>query len=50
VQPYICILVRSKEARERAASAMLGPNQARVRTAPVTAVFAADLGASHGDP
>lgn len=44
IQPYTCILVKSASAREKLASCMLGPNKVRVRTAPVSAVFAADLG------
>lgn len=44
VQPYTVTLVQSREGRQRLAACMLGPNKARVLQAPVTAVFAADLG------
>lgn len=43
LQPYKVIVVKSPKAREQLASCMLGPNKRRVITAPVTAVFAADL-------
>ena len=44
VQPYTVTVVESKEMRHKLAACMLGPNKARVLQAPVTAVFAADLG------
>lgn len=44
MQPYTVTLVQSREGRQRLAACMLGPNKARVLQAPVTAVFAADLG------
>ncbi|DAZ93595.1 TPA: hypothetical protein N0F65_011779 [Lagenidium giganteum] len=43
MQPYACILVRTPEDRERIAVSMLAGNAARVKQAPVVAVFAADL-------
>ncbi len=44
IQPYRLIVVRSQAQRDKLASqAMLGANGVRVRTAPVTVVFAADL-------
>lgn len=44
VQPFTVTVVQSREGRQRLAACMLGPNKARVLQAPVTAVFAADLG------
>lgn len=44
VQPYACVVVRDPADRERIAGAMLASNAAKVRQAPVVAVFAADLG------
>lgn len=43
IQPYVLIVVRSLENRQRLAKAMLGANAAKVVTAPVTVVFAADI-------
>jgi nitroreductase len=43
-QPWACVLVKSKQQREALSEAMLGrKNAERVKEAPVTAVFLADL-------
>nr|CCA22394.1 nitroreductase family putative [Albugo laibachii Nc14] len=43
LQPYACVLVREKDDRDRLSSAMLASNADKVKSAPVIAVFAADL-------
>ncbi|KAG5184897.1 putative nitroreductase family, partial [Tribonema minus] len=42
-QPWACIIVRDEEQKEALAQAMVGPNIMKVRAAPLTAVFLADL-------
>ncbi|KAK3274215.1 hypothetical protein CYMTET_17592 [Cymbomonas tetramitiformis] len=42
VQPYVAIVVDSKDKKEAVSAAMLGPNAQRVLDAPATIVFAAD--------
>ena len=44
MQPFTVTIVQSRECRQKLAACMLGPNKARVLQAPLTAVFAADLG------
>lgn len=44
IQPWSVILVRDAGDRERLSTAMLGGNAKKVLSAPVTAVFCADLG------
>lgn len=44
VQPWSVVLVRDKAGREDLGTAMLGGNATKVLSAPVTAVFCADLG------
>lgn len=46
VQPWKCVIVRNDGGRDALASAMVSGNKARVREAPLTAVFLADLGSS----
>ena len=41
-QPWLCVVVRSEPQRGALAGAMLGRNQAVVKTAPLSLVFAAD--------
>lgn len=42
-QPLRVVLVRSDEARQRLVAHLAEPNQAKTRTAPLTAILAADL-------
>lgn len=42
LQPYKLLVVKSEEARSVLGKCMLGGNAARVETAPVTVIFAAD--------
>jgi nitroreductase len=42
-QPYACVVVRDQADREKLAEAMLETNGRKVKEAPVTVVFAADL-------
>lgn len=50
MQPWRCVFVTDRGARERLAKGMLGANGKRVVDAPVTAVFASDLRSSHRVP
>jgi nitroreductase len=45
LQPYKIIIVKNKESRSLLSNSMLGLNSEKVKTAPVTIVFAADKGA-----
>lgn len=47
VQPYTVIAVTDAKKRQQLSEAMLGSNARKVATAPVTVVFAADLGIVH---
>lgn len=49
-QPYVAIILRSEDDRAHLAPAMLASNQAKVTSAPLVVVFAADLEPSKGVP
>uniref|UniRef100_K3WSQ3 Nitroreductase domain-containing protein n=1 Tax=Globisporangium ultimum (strain ATCC 200006 / CBS 805.95 / DAOM BR144) TaxID=431595 RepID=K3WSQ3_GLOUD len=49
-QPYACVVVRDQADREKLAEAMLETNGRKVKEAPVTVVFAADLQPSRRVP
>ena len=44
LQPYRLLVVNSLSGKDKLAGAMIGKNEERVRTAPVTCIFAADKG------
>lgn len=44
MQPYVCVVVRQQDDRDRLAEAMLHANGQKVKDAPVVVVFAADTG------
>lgn len=44
MQPYKCVVVRSQERKERLSEGMLAANEKRILQAPVSVVFASDLG------
>ncbi|KAF1333234.1 Nitroreductase family, partial [Globisporangium splendens] len=48
MQPYACVVVRDQTGREKLAEAMLDTNGRKVKEAPVTVVFAADLRTLYG--
>ncbi|TYZ69137.1 hypothetical protein PybrP1_002988 [[Pythium] brassicae (nom. inval.)] len=50
VQPYSVVVLRDQADREKIADAMLGPNSAKVKDAPVVVVFAADTRPSQRVP
>ncbi|CAM9786514.1 unnamed protein product, partial [Discosporangium mesarthrocarpum] len=43
IQPYVCVVITSDEAKKRVSWAMMGPNRQRVLEAGATVVFASDL-------